>query len=139
MNPPGEPTPRRRASDHWPDERISDAIERIENQIEPLAPLPMQVAKLEVRLDRAVADISKIDIGAALRRVEDQVASLHGKLDADMEGLKETFVPRSEMPALYVPRTEHEKRVQFRLQWPSIALALVMIVSQIVLLVRGIH
>lgn len=131
--------PLRRATDRWTDDRLDDAIERFERELTLLSPLPNAVGKLSTRLDRAERDIEKIDIGAALDRVEKQMESLHAKLDADMEGLKEQFIPRAEMPALYVPRVEHEKRWQMKLQWPQVLLAVMMIVSQMVLLLRGLH
>lgn len=96
--------------------------------------LDSRVDDHEKRFDRL-----ENDIASSLGRVEAQVAALHGKLDLELESLKQTFIPRTEMPALYISREEHEKRWQMRMQWPTVALAVLMIVSQCVLLLRGVH
>lgn len=140
MEPGDDQNPRRRSSDVWTDERLTDNFKRIDQQLTVLSPLPNAIGKLEVRVDRAVQDVAAIDITAALGRVEDQVASLHGKLDADMEGLKDTYIPRTEMPALYVPRLEHDRRAQIKMQWPGVVLACIQIgVLLMVLLGVGGH
>lgn len=88
----------------------------------------------ERRFDRLEGDIA-----ASLRRVEDQIGSLHAKLDTEIDQLTRTFIPRLEMPSLYVPRKEQEQRWQFRMQWPGALLSVAQLVVLLLLLIRTVH
>jgi hypothetical protein len=137
MEPGGDQgRPLRRASDKWTDERIDDAMQRIDRELVILAPLPNAVGKLEVRVDRAVADVAAIDITKALRRVESVVSALDEKIDAEMDALSTTFIPRAEMPVYYMPRSEAQQKREWYSQWPAIALASAQLVGLAVLLIR---
>lgn len=110
---------RRRVTDVWPDERISDRFDQIENQLTLLAPVPTHIAQLEVKLERTVSDLGRVpaDLSSTLQ----QFSHLLDRLEKNFGALDQHFVPRVEMPALYVPRSEHERKGQLKLQWPLLA------------------
>lgn len=115
--------PRRRVTDVWTDERIEDRFEAVEDQLRLLNPLPTKVAALEVKLDRAISDMAKVDIPGLMNEVRLAMARTESKIDAKFAEMDEHFVPRTQMPALYVPRAEHERKSQAKLQWPIILFA----------------